>query len=102
MHRLAIKNKKKLSKRIKMEFSLVDILGWIGGIEVLIAYGLISTKRVDQSSLFYHLLNLTGALLLIMNTIYKGAYPSAFVNVVWVGIAVYSIWKYSIRKRPNR
>jgi hypothetical protein len=75
--------------------SFIDIIGWIGGIEVLIAYWLISTKRVHESSLFYHLLNLTGAILLIINTISIGAYPSAFVNVVWVAVAGYSIVKYS-------
>jgi hypothetical protein len=82
-----------------IDFTFIDIIGWVGGLEVLIAYGLISSKKVDQSSIWYHLLNLTGALLLIVNTIVKGAYPSAFVNVVWVGIAVYSILKYSIRKK---
>lgn len=82
-----------------MTFNLIDIIGWIGGIEVLLAYGLISSKRVDQTSFIYHLLNLTGAILLIANTIVKGAYPSAFVNIVWVGIAVYSIWKYSVKKK---
>ena len=81
-----------------MSFDFIDIIGWIGGIEVLIAYGLISGKKVEQTSLLYHLLNFTGAILLIANTIVKGAYPSAFVNIVWVGIAVYSIWKYSVRK----
>jgi hypothetical protein len=81
-----------------LEFNFIDIIGWVGGIEVLIAYFLISTKKVDQKSILYHLLNLTGALLLIVNTIIKGAFPSAFVNIVWVGIAAYSIYKYSIKK----
>lgn len=79
--------------------TLIDIVGWIGGIEVLIAYWLISTKRVQETSLYYHLLNLTGAILLIINTVFIGAYPSAFVNIVWVAVAVYSIWKYSLRDR---
>lgn len=80
------------------EFTFIDLLGWIGGIEVLIAYGLISTKKVTERSLLYQLLNLTGAILLIANTIIKGAYPSAFVNIIWVGIAAYSIWKYFLKK----
>jgi hypothetical protein len=82
-----------------LEFSLIDLIGWLGGIEVLLAYGLISTKRVDEKSIGYHLLNLTGALLLIVNTIIKGAYPSAFVNIFWVGIAAYSIYKYALQKK---
>lgn len=81
------------------ELSFIDLIGWVGGIEVLLAYGLISSKKVDESSLAYHLLNLTGAMLLIINTVVKGAFPSAFVNVIWVGIAAYSIWKYSFKKK---
>lgn len=81
-----------------LQLSFIDILGWIGGLEVLIAYGLISAKKVNEKSLFYQLLNLTGAILLIANTVIKGAYPSAFVNIIWVGIAAYSIWKYSFKK----
>lgn len=75
----------------------IDLIGWIGGIEILIAYFLISNKKVNETSLSYHLLNLTGAILLIINTAYVGAYPSAFVNIVWVGVASFSIWKYCLR-----
>ena len=80
---------------------LYDIVGWIGGIEVLIAYFLVSFNKVESKNFYYQLLNLTGALFLIINTIYKEAYPSTFVNVVWVGIAVHSIWKYSVKKKKD-
>jgi hypothetical protein len=79
--------------------SFIDLIGWIGGLEVLVAYGLISSKRVNESSIIYHLLNLSGAVLLIINTMSMRAFPSAFVNFVWVGIAVHSIWKY--RRKSN-
>jgi hypothetical protein len=82
-----------------LNISFIDLIGWIGGLEVLLAYALISDKKVNESSIIYHLLNLSGAVLLIINTIAKGAFPSAFVNFVWVGIAAYSIWKY--RRKSN-
>ncbi len=78
---------------------IVDILGWIGSIEVIVAYGLISySKIVTGQSVLYQLLNATGAILLIVNTVYLEAYPSAFINVVWVGIAIAAIVK-SIKQR---
>jgi hypothetical protein len=70
---------------------LVDIAGWIGSIGVISAYALISTKRVDGRSLSYQLLNLTGGILLVINTVYYGAYPSTLVNLVWIGIAIYAL-----------
>ena len=70
---------------------LIGILGWIGSAAVLIAYGLISTGRVQGSSLFYHSLNLVGSICLIVNSGYYGAYPSTFVNAVWTLIAVFAL-----------
>ena len=83
---------------------LIDIEGWIGAAVILIAYFLISTKRLTGDSLAYQTMNLAGGLLLILNTIYYGAYPSSGVNLVWAGIAVYAIGKkrIAIRNRWHR
>ena len=48
----------------------IDILGWIGAIALLVAYALISAKRVEGDSTGYQLLNLVGSFLLILNTLY--------------------------------
>jgi hypothetical protein len=74
-----------------MEFrlSFVDILGWIGAVEVLAAYLLVSLNKVGGKSVIFQLLNLTGAVFLIINTVALKAYPSAFVNIIWSGIAIY-------------
>jgi hypothetical protein len=39
----------------------------------------------------YQFLNIVGSLLLAANTIFYRAYPSSFVNLIWMGIAVFSI-----------
>lgn len=67
---------------------IIDGIGWIGAAALLAAYGLVSAKRLDGDSAVFQLLNLVGAVCLIINTAYYGAFPSTFVNVVWVGIAV--------------
>lgn len=69
-----------------------DLCGWSGAICVLLAYFLISTGKVDKDNTFYHVLNLLGAFLLIFNTVYLGAYPSAFVNVIWCFVALAGLW----------
>lgn len=76
---------------------LIDILGWVGSVEVIIAYFLISSNKVNGQSVMYQVLNLTGAVFLIINTIYYGAYPSSLINVVWVGIAGYALIKMWIK-----
>ncbi len=81
--------------------TIIDILGWIGALLVTIAFFLVSTRRAAGDSLRYQLLNLAGGVLLIINTVFYGAYPSSVVNLVWVGIAVFAIYsgsKYKITK----
>jgi phosphoglycerol transferase MdoB-like AlkP superfamily enzyme len=80
---------------------LIDIIGWIGSVEVILAYALISSNKVDSKSQFYQWLNLTGAILLIANTVYYGAFPSTAINLVWVVIAVVALGKVYFPRRSQ-
>ena len=77
---------------------IIDILGWLGAIELIAAYGLISYKKVDADSAFFQWLNFTGSIFLIVNTYYYHAYPSAIVNVFWLFIAFFALVKI-VRKK---
>ncbi len=71
--------------------SLIEILGWVGSIEVVAAYALNSYQKIKSDSLVFQLLNLSGALFLIINSVYKEAYPFTFINSVWAVIAIVAI-----------
>jgi len=66
----------------------IDVVGWVGAGLLLIAYGLVSFRRLRADSFLYQALNGVGSLALVVNTFYYHAYPSAFVNVVWITIAL--------------
>jgi hypothetical protein len=66
---------------------VIDIAGWMGAAVLLVAYGLVSFEKMRAEKLLYQSLNAAGSFLLIVNTVYYRAYPSAFVNVVWIVIA---------------
>lgn len=72
---------------------IVDILGWIGAVCLLLAYFLVSRKKLAGDSLNYQLLNLAGGGLLTINSLYYGAFPSVAVNLVWIGIALFTLSK---------
>ena len=74
-----------------MSTLLVDLLGWIGAALILTAYALVSARRLEGDALAYQLPNLVGGLLLVVNTVYYGAYPSTAVNAVWIGVAGWSL-----------
>jgi hypothetical protein len=73
-----------------------DTIGWIGAVALLIAYALVSFKRLEGDSATFQFLNISGSVLLAANTIFYGSYPSTFVNLIWAGIAAFSI---AARKR---
>jgi len=78
--------------------TVVECCGWLGAMFVLIAYFLISTDKITSGSVLYQWLNIIGALGLIIHTIFNHAYPSAFVNIIWVGVAIYSLMRYQQKK----
>ena len=84
-----------------MSTLLVDLLGWLGAALILVAYGLVSARRLEGDAIAYQLPNLGGGLLLVVNTVYYGAYPSTAVNAVWIGVAGWSLLTRA-RRRNGR
>ena len=77
----------------------VDVLGWVGTVLYLVAYALVSVKKVEGDSLFYQGMNILAGILLIINTFYWRAYPSLGLNVAWIGIGLFTLGrKYAIQK----
>jgi len=70
---------------------LIDIMGWAGTVLYLVAYALISLKKVEGDSNLYQGINILAGVLLITNSFYWRAYPSAALNVAWIGIAVFTL-----------
>ena len=77
-----------------------DAIGWAGAAALLVAYAMVSSKKLEGDSTAFQFLNIVGSLLLAVNTVFYRAYPSSFVNMIWIAIAVFSI---ATRKRiPSR
>jgi hypothetical protein len=69
----------------------VDLIGWAGSLCVLSAYGLLSMHKLTAHSAIYQALNILGSICLIINTVFYFAYPSTFVNIVWLLIAIFAL-----------
>lgn len=69
----------------------VDIIGWTGALAVLYAYLMVSLNKVRGDSLHFQVFNILGAVGLCIHTYFNHAYPSTVVNIIWIGIAVYSL-----------
>jgi hypothetical protein len=77
---------------------LIEVLGWIASVLIVGSYALNITGKLSASSKIYVLANIIGGVFFVLNTYYHKAYPSMFVNVVWVIIAIYMISK---KKKNN-
>jgi hypothetical protein len=66
---------------------LIEILGWLGSVAILLAYGLNSYQKIRSDSWVFYTLNLTGGIFLIIYSIQKEAFANTFINIVWVLIA---------------
>jgi hypothetical protein len=69
---------------------LVEIVGWSAAGCLLLAYGLLSAKRIT-AGVTYQVLNLAGAVGLAANAVAHGAWPSAALNAVWLVIGVVAL-----------
>ena len=72
---------------------IYEIIGWGGTGAILLAYLLVSTGKIDSSSKKYQLLNLFGAIGIIINSGIHGAIPSVGLNIIWFLVAVYGLIK---------
>lgn len=79
---------------------MIDVGGWFGAILLLLAYFLVSTKRVGGASIRYQSLNVVGSILVGANAFYYTALPSFSVNVVWIVIGVAALTRRQPASHP--
>jgi hypothetical protein len=78
---------------------VIEIVGWLGAALVLLAYGLLSAHKLNSRSMSYQMLNIGGAVGLLVNALWNGAIPSGAVNVIWIGIGAHALWRNSREPR---
>ncbi|OGZ17410.1 MAG: hypothetical protein A2Z78_00685 [Candidatus Nealsonbacteria bacterium RBG_13_36_15] len=79
---------------------LIEIIGWFGMGLILIAYWFISTRRIEVKSRLYQMLNLGGAIGIVINAFYHKAFPPLALNVIWATIAFWAL--LSVRSEKKR
>ncbi|HEY7809768.1 MAG TPA: hypothetical protein VIA98_05255 [Allosphingosinicella sp.] len=78
----------------------VEVVGWIGAGLILGAYLLVTLGRLTGASPAFQWMNLVGAAGFIVNGLWHGAIPSATLNVIWMAIAAYALFRIAaLRKK---
>ena len=75
-----------------------DIIGIVGVSMILVGYFLLQSEKIDAKGLIYSLINLLGAVLILYSLFFNWNLPSVVIEVFWIIISVYGIYKYIQRR----
>ncbi len=74
-----------------------EIIGWYGTVAIVGAYFLSSFGLLSATSWPYQVLNLTGAIGIVVVSFAKRAYQPAALNAIWTVIAAIALVKILMR-----
>jgi len=78
----------------------VEVVGTAGACVLLLAYFLVSSRRLPLDSMLGHGMNIAGSVMLGANAISHGAVPPAMLNLIWALIAVAAMVRQARRASP--
>jgi hypothetical protein len=77
----------------------VEVAGWTGALLILLGYLAITTGKLTGDSALYQWINVAGAAGFVVNGWWHGAVPSAALNVVWLLIGAFALFRITARRR---
>ncbi len=80
---------------------VIEIVGWIAAALLLSAYVLLTLGKITSRSRLYQWLNVFAGAGLIVNSGWNGAYPSVFINVVWMAVGLYGVFGRAAAQAPG-
>jgi len=83
-----------------MSFSLitlVTLLGWVGAVAALLAYGMVTKGRWTAGSRAFQVTNVTAAALMLLVAAANEVWPSVAANAAWIVIGVHALATFRAR-----
>lgn len=71
----------------------IDAIGTLGVAMIVLAYFLITRRRLTGDDARYHLLNFVGAWLVMVSLWFHWNTPSVIIETFWIGISAYGLWR---------
>jgi hypothetical protein len=76
-----------------LQYLAFETAGWVGAALILVAYILVSLGRLNGQSPVFQCMNIIGAAGMIANGWAHNAVPSVVLNVVWMGIGLFTLYR---------
>ena len=71
-----------------MKKFIIEGLGWFGVIAIVGAYALLSFGLISSDQFIYQILNLTGAVGIVVDALQAKNYQPAVLNTIWFFVAL--------------
>jgi len=84
-----------------MNFEWYDLAGVVGVVMILIAYLLLQMGRMGALDLRYSLLNLAGALLIVLSLVFEFNLSAFLMEAAWVFISLLGLYRGLAARRAQ-
>lgn len=80
---------------------LFDVIGMSGTALVVGAFFLLQLEKASPESLTYNLMNLSGAILLLISLCYNFNLASFVIEIFWIAASLIGLYKYFKAKKST-
>ncbi len=70
-----------------------DIIGCVGTLIIVVAYALLQARKLEPDGVLYSLLNVTGAVMILVSLYYVWNVAAVVMEVTWLIISAYGLGK---------
>ncbi|WP_068547665.1 CBU_0592 family membrane protein [Thalassotalea crassostreae] len=78
---------------------IADIIGMLGTIMVVAAFFMIQMDKLDPKGLQYNIINLIGAILLLISLCINFNLASFVIEIFWIAASIVGLWNYFSKSR---
>ncbi len=84
-----------------MELGIIDMIGMTGTLLVVLAYFLLQLEKADAKGIIYNMMNLIGAILLLVSLCFNFNLASFVIELFWISASLIGVIKYYRRPVPE-
>lgn len=81
------------------DMTVIDWLGILGSLMIAGAYFAVSSGRADPEAVPFHLLNLGGAVLILLSLWYRPNAGAIMIEVLWAAIAIWALARITFARK---
>jgi len=78
-----------------------DIIGTIGVVLIILAYGAVQARRMRPEQLSYSVVNLVGAAMILLSLKYNFNLASVIIEIFWILISLWGIVIWFRHRKPQ-